>query len=554
MLGENEHFPSLLLLAYSCSLILSSSVEASVTQQQFECDFSNTSAVHPVWSFWESCTTGDHAYLALRSDYQEQLTQVHNELNIEYIRFHGIFDDDVGILNSQDPSMGYSYANIDKIYDFFVSIGIKPVVELDFAPSLLSTINTTLNNYYYPVYPGPPKDNQQWYYLVRNFTQHLTDRYGSDNVSQWYFEAWNEPNCGNWRNTDGSSNDSKLLESFEETYVFTSKAVKSVNSSYKIGGPATCRGSWFDTFPRWAIENGIELDYYSTHLYPGNANSNANTHNGLLELYLNVSDSIRNVSDNKIKIGITAYGCTVEKTYNHSVGSHDSSYNAACFLTLASQFQELELNNPDQFIIMSFTGFTDIWEQRGILYPEFHNGYGWLTHNKIKKPTYCGLQLLNMFASGRYFYNNIERLNSNSSELNTTLEVFITMDNKTSEDSNEIVIFVMNWIQIENKINDETVRIDLENIVNSNEYNDVAIVYRIDKENNHCNPNVVWQNMGSPTNLDKKQLKALNEASEMGYEMLNVTGNNGNKNGFSVTVDVPKYGVAAVVIQRKMKL
>jgi xylan 1,4-beta-xylosidase len=33
---------------------------------------------------------------------------------------------------------------------------------------------------------------------MTHFAQHLVDRYGIDEVSQWYFEVWNEPNIDFW--------------------------------------------------------------------------------------------------------------------------------------------------------------------------------------------------------------------------------------------------------------------------------------------------------------------------------------------------------------------
>ncbi len=45
-----------------------------------------------MWKFWESGTRYDHAYVALREDWRDQLLQTHNDLNIEWVRFHNIFN------------------------------------------------------------------------------------------------------------------------------------------------------------------------------------------------------------------------------------------------------------------------------------------------------------------------------------------------------------------------------------------------------------------------------------------------------------------------------
>ena len=46
---------------------------------------------------WNKCVGSGHAYLVLRKGYAEQLAMAHRELGVGYVRFHGIFDDDVGV-------------------------------------------------------------------------------------------------------------------------------------------------------------------------------------------------------------------------------------------------------------------------------------------------------------------------------------------------------------------------------------------------------------------------------------------------------------------------
>jgi xylan 1,4-beta-xylosidase len=50
-------------------------------------------------------------------------------------RFHAIFDDDMSTLLSVDANgkPTYSFFNLDSIYDFLLSIGMKPYVELRYA-------------------------------------------------------------------------------------------------------------------------------------------------------------------------------------------------------------------------------------------------------------------------------------------------------------------------------------------------------------------------------------------------------------------------------------
>ena len=51
----------------------------------------------PFHKHWQFCVGSGHAAMAMRTDYCEQLKQIHDELGIERVRFHGIFSDDVNI-------------------------------------------------------------------------------------------------------------------------------------------------------------------------------------------------------------------------------------------------------------------------------------------------------------------------------------------------------------------------------------------------------------------------------------------------------------------------
>ena len=49
----------------------------------------------PFHKHWQFCVGSGHAAMAMRTDYCEQLKQIHDELGIERVRFHGIFSDDM---------------------------------------------------------------------------------------------------------------------------------------------------------------------------------------------------------------------------------------------------------------------------------------------------------------------------------------------------------------------------------------------------------------------------------------------------------------------------
>lgn len=138
---------------------------------------------------WEFCVGSCHASRALGADWQEQLARCHRELGIKRVRFHGLFDDDMSVVLKPmfSQQLHQSFANIDKIFDFLVSIGMQPFVELGFMPEALASGRNTV--FHYKGNTTPPAEYEQWQWLIESFLQHMIDRYGREEVRQWYFEV-----------------------------------------------------------------------------------------------------------------------------------------------------------------------------------------------------------------------------------------------------------------------------------------------------------------------------------------------------------------------------
>ena len=94
----------------------------------------------------------------------------------------------------------YNFSYVDQIYDGLLASGVRPFVEISFMPNQLAASHALQAFWYHPNV-SPPKDWGRWDDLVAAFAQHLVERYGIDEVSQWYFEVWNEPNLDFWGGT-----------------------------------------------------------------------------------------------------------------------------------------------------------------------------------------------------------------------------------------------------------------------------------------------------------------------------------------------------------------
>lgn len=122
------------------------------------------------------------AILSLRDSYRRDLREVKQATDFEYVRFHAIFHDEVGLYDEDaagNPVYNFSY--VDQIYDGLLANGVRPFVELSFMPKKLAAQQDVHVFWYHPIV-SPPKDWSKWSDLISHFAQHLVDRYGIDEV------------------------------------------------------------------------------------------------------------------------------------------------------------------------------------------------------------------------------------------------------------------------------------------------------------------------------------------------------------------------------------
>jgi xylan 1,4-beta-xylosidase len=80
---------------------------------------------------WRKCVGAGRANEGLRADWQEQLKKVKKDIGFENIRMHGLLHDDMGVyFEEKKGKPTYNWQYIDQLYDFLISINVKPFVEL----------------------------------------------------------------------------------------------------------------------------------------------------------------------------------------------------------------------------------------------------------------------------------------------------------------------------------------------------------------------------------------------------------------------------------------
>ena len=127
----------------------------------------------------------------------------------------------------------FSWTILDRIFDTFHALGIKPLVEVGFMPEALST-HPVPYRHNFPqgtIYTGwayPPKDYGKWSELVFQVVHHLRERYGETEVKTWLWEVWNEPDIDYWKGTP---------EEFFKLYDYAADAVLRALPGAVVGGP-----------------------------------------------------------------------------------------------------------------------------------------------------------------------------------------------------------------------------------------------------------------------------------------------------------------------------
>jgi len=217
-------------------------------------------AARPFPHFWEQTFGSGRAILTLRESYRNDLREVKKATDFQYVRFHNIFHDEVGVYDEDEQGRPiYNFSYVDQIYDGLLENGVRPFVEICFMPTKLALRQDIHPFWYHPIV-SPPKSYEKWDDLIRAFARHLIQRYGIEAVARWYFEVWNEPNIDFWTGEPKEP-------TYYELYDHTAKALKSVDGRLRVGGPSSSSAHWVTSFIQHVAAHNIPVDFISSHGY-----------------------------------------------------------------------------------------------------------------------------------------------------------------------------------------------------------------------------------------------------------------------------------------------
>ena len=461
--------------------------------------------------YWEKCVGSCHGYTALRADYREQLKKAKEDIGFRYVRFHGILNDDMSVVREITPgNYEYNFVNIDNIIDFLLDIGMKPFMEISFMPTPFASGVQTC--FYYKGNVTMPKCFSLWDDFIAEMITHLMERYGLDEMKDWYFEVWNEPNLEFF--FAGSQEDYFVL------YEHTARAIKSVNPALRVGGPATANNEWISDLVEYCKKNDVPLDFVSTHHYPSDdPNWNADMH--LDDFFLRGEEiDRRGLLTKMVKhADCEANGlplCYTEWNTSANEGDefHDTPYSSALIVKTL-------IDNYGYVDVYSFWTFSDLFEEHGQVRGEFRGGFGLQTIHGIPKPTYRALELMHQLGCEQF----------PKVEEQGTTGIFAT-----SGKDGEICIIAYNQEMLGKPISDQKIEINIKNTGNAS-----ATIQRVD--DGHANAGKAWKEMGAPVYPSIRQVEELKRESTLCEETLEVIK---TQEGIRLEFALPAYGVALI--------
>ncbi len=374
----------LLVITLIITPLLGSKADA---QEQVVVDAHAESTPFP--HFWEQMFGSGRAILTLRESYRDDLRAVKQVTDFQYVRFHAILHDEVGVYHEDEHgSPVYNFSYVDQIYDGLLKNGVRPVVEISFMPRKLAFNPDALHPFWYKQNVSPPKSLEAWDALMTHFARHLVERYGIDEVSQWYFEVWNEPNIDFW-------NGIPRQESYFELYAHTARALKAVSPRLRVGGPATAAADWVDAFLKYDATNHVPIDFVSSHGYADDT-----VHN-----LLGTDEDIP--EDDRVCRAIAKVHGQIEASSMPNLplfwtewnvqGMDESRDTTFVGPALANTVRQCD----GKVTMMSFWTFSDVFEEGGPIPRPFEGNFGLRAKGGINKPSYYGFDLLHQLGDRR---------------------------------------------------------------------------------------------------------------------------------------------------------
>ena len=381
-------------------------ISPSFLKKQEECEKQqitlDLSACHtePIRPTWRNLLNIGYARCGLLAPIQEQIRTAQREIGFRYVRFHGIFDSDMHIYEenaNEQPVYNFLYA--DMLFDFLLSVGLHPFLELSFMPPALARNKEYMwkNDSFSSIY----NNREKWIALVQTTLRHLVERYGMEEVRQWKFTSIQ-------LNPEKPLRFSILSESnYYDFYTTTRSTVKSVDPQLTFGGPGCFASSLWDgdlirNFVEFCKEHDCLPDFFTFQCYPDQTMEYSdafiaatrhqraepliisNDSNYVQHFLQGIRELLSQYHVDEPQIWLEEWNSTV---WQRDISS-DTVYKSAWLVKNICETMPLAEG-------FGYWTLSDLIEERPLLQPAlFHGGFGLMTMNGLPKTGWTALTLL----------------------------------------------------------------------------------------------------------------------------------------------------------------
>jgi len=512
----------------------------------------------PLKPFWGS-TGFTPATLLLTSDMRQQFTYLGSipRGGLKYARIHYLLELVDASFTSEDTA-DYDWSRLDKGLDVVIKNGLLPIFEL------MGNPNGQFGDF------NDDGQLRRWRALIRDLALHLLERYGSDEVEQWLFETWNEPDIGfGWQHQWPADE-----ESFCKYYDACVDGLAAASPRLTIGGPGACRtiSSLFQAFLAhcdsgqnyFTGQTGVKLDFISVHEKAVKAHKedlNPRTQT-MIEREAASTSYIRAKHPRFSSLPFMNNECDPQVGWKDYHTWHARPYYAAwvCRSVVQHLARLVDGLGIEYSLLGNDHGFIGEWGNRGLLarfgtadwiedgQSDHVSQRGWavrefVTPNfaMIKKPVFNAMTLLSILVGDQ---GSAERLSTQ-----VTGELYLpAADGELgvlATRASDNIIAVLVYYSRDQIISQgsQPVILRLENLP----FEQATLAhYRIDED--HSDPYRLWEEAGAPDFPEDALLLALRDEQEPALSELPRPANIQN-GSFELAFDLPLHGVSLLLLQ-----
>lgn len=208
----------------------------------------------PFHRFWEVMINGCTIRDLMRAEMQEHILMLWKELHFTHVRIWDLYAPELMLFRDNSKER-LNFSRIDSVLDFLHHHKIKPYIELGAKPHIL--LRNVDDYLIYEERKHMFSTSEEYGRFIDQFVTHCANRYGIEEVEQWYFELWMDT---------GMEDVESYLDAFDEVY----SNIKAVSPNIRVGGPGLSEESAVrlpEILKGW--EGRINKpDYISIYAYP----------------------------------------------------------------------------------------------------------------------------------------------------------------------------------------------------------------------------------------------------------------------------------------------